>query len=228
MWQIISSDYDTQASFYGVKKACEPLHVQLDVSDYSVSVVNTTMVAQPGLTITANVFSLDNKPLLHHEERKDAAGNAVTAGFKLDLAPLMLKDVILVKLELRNAAGQVISDNLYCLGATGASYRQLTRLPAATLTASATWTRGGDTTRVHVRLQNKGTAVALQNKLTLVNSDGTRILPAYYSDNYVSLLPGDTREIEIEYPASASNGDPRVNLRGWSLAPTVVPMQPQK
>ena len=36
MWQILSSDYDTQASFYGVKKACEPVHVQLDLSNYNV------------------------------------------------------------------------------------------------------------------------------------------------------------------------------------------------
>ena len=41
-WQILSSDYDTQASFYGVKKACEPLHVQLDLSNYQVAIVNTT------------------------------------------------------------------------------------------------------------------------------------------------------------------------------------------
>jgi len=134
-----------------------------------------------------------------------------------------------VKLELRNAAGQLISDNLYWLGATSPLYRQLTRLPTAVVAASATSTRSGDMTRVHVTLQNKGTAAALENKLTLVNaSDGTRILPAYYSDNYVSLLPGETREVEIEYPTSASNGDPRVNLRGWNLAPTVVPMRKQK
>ena len=46
MWQILSSDYDTQASFYGVKKACEPVHVQLDLSDYTVAVVNTTTAPQ--------------------------------------------------------------------------------------------------------------------------------------------------------------------------------------
>ena len=224
MWQIISSDYDTQASFYGVKKACEPVHVQLDLSDFSVAVVNTTTTAQPGVTITANVYSLDNKSLLHQEERKDAGANAVTASFKLDLAPLMVTNVILVKLELRSAAGQLLSDNLYWLGATSTSYRQLTRLPEAMLAASATWTRTGDTTRIHVQLQNKGTAAALENKLTLVNaSDGTRILPAYYSDNYVSLLPGESREVDIEYPASAAKADPQVKLRGWNLAPTRVP-----
>ena len=229
MWQIISSDYDTQASFYGVKKACEPVHVQLDLSDFGVAVVNTTTTAQPGVTIAANVYSLDNKSLVHQEERRDAAANAVTASFKLDLAPLMVKDVILVKLELRNTAGQLLSDNLYWLGATNASYRQLTRLPEAMLAASATWTRSGGTAHVHVQLQNKGTSAALENKLTLVNAtDETRILPAYYSDNYVSLLPGESREVDIEYPASAAKADPQVKLRGWNLAPTRVPITQAK
>lgn len=229
MWQILSSDYDTQASFYGVKKACEPVHVQLDLSTYAVDVVNTTPAAQPAVTITANVYSLDNKPLLHHEERKDAVANSTTTGFDLDLAPLLATDVILVKLELRNAAGQLVSDNLYWLGAKSASYRQLTRLPPAQLATTATSTHGSDNNRIHVQLQNKGTAAALANKLTLVNaSDGSRILPAYYSDNYVSLLPGEVRDLDIEYPASAVTGEPRVNLRGWNLTPTVVPIAEQK
>ncbi len=30
-WQIYSSDYDTQASYYGVKSACEPLHAQMNL-----------------------------------------------------------------------------------------------------------------------------------------------------------------------------------------------------
>ena len=229
MWQILSSDYDTQASFYGVKKACEPLHVQLDLSDYSVAVVNTTTAPNAGVTIIANVYSLDNKSLLHHEERKDAAANSVTAGFKLDLLPLLTTDVVLVKLELRNAAGQLLSENLYWLGAKSAAYRQLNHLPAATVAASATWSRSGATNKIHVQLQNKGTAAALANKLTLVNaSDKSRILPAYYGDNYVSLLPGESRDIEIEYPASAAKGEPQLNLRGWNLATTVVPVTQSK
>ncbi len=221
MWQILSSDYDTQASFYGVKKACEPVHVQLDLSDYNVAVVNTTTVAQPGMSVKATVYSLDNKQLMQHEEKKDVAANDVTAGFKLELGPVMGTNVVLVKLELKNSAGQVVSDNLYWLGATSASYRQLTRLPAETLTTSATWTPG----QIKVHMQNTGGAVALANKLTLVNkAGGVRILPAYYSDNYVSLLPGESREVDIEYPVSAASGEPQVNLRGWTLAPTTVPI----
>jgi hypothetical protein len=236
MWQIISSDYDTQASFYGVKKACEPLHVQLDLSNYNVAVVNTTTVPQPGMTITANVYGLDNKSLLHREEKKDIAANALTPGFALELEPLLIKpdplapkDVVLVKLELRNPAGQIVSDNLYWLGATSVSYRQLTRLPAAILTSSATWSRTGDIGHVHVQLQNTGTAVAIENKLTLINAaDKDRILPAYYSDNYVSLLPGESKAIDIEFPSAAAKGEPQLSLRGWSLAPTTIVIAQQK
>jgi hypothetical protein len=219
MWQILSSDYDTQASFYGVKKACEPLHVQLDLSDYSVAVVNTTTTPQPGMTVTATVYSLDNKQLLQKSDKKDVAANDVTAGFKLELAPVMGANVVLVKLELRDAAGKVLSDNLYWLAASGEFYRQLNKLPAAMVAASATSSGAG---KIRVSLRNSGTAVALANKLTLVNSDGSRILPAYYSDNYVSLLPGETREVEIEYPASSAKGAPQVKLRGWSLGETTV------
>ena len=71
-WQILNSDYDTQSSFYAVKKACEPLHVQLDLSNYDVAVVNTTNDSQPGSVLSASVYSLDNKLLLHKEEKRDA------------------------------------------------------------------------------------------------------------------------------------------------------------
>jgi hypothetical protein len=219
MWQILSSDYDTQSSFYAVKKACEPLHVQLDLSNFNVDMVNTTTTPLPGATITANVYSLDNKSLLQHSEKKDLAANATTPAFKLDLAPLMGASVIFVKLEARDASGQLLSDNLYWLGATSASFRALTHLPNANVSATASRAGSG---KIRVHLQNNGTAAALQNKLTLVNAaDGSRILPAYYSDNYISLLPGESKEVDIEFTGSTSS-EPKVNLRGWNLSSTTV------
>jgi hypothetical protein len=225
-WQILSSDYDTQSSFYGVKKACEPVHVQLDLSNYNVAAVNTTTDPLTGFLIAANVYSLDNKLLLHREEKSNPAADAVTDGFKLELAPLFLaNEVVLVKLELRNSSGRPVSENLYWLGAESSSYRPLNRLPAASLSLTATSTRDGEQVRVRALLRNSGGVVALANKLTLVNlADGSRILPAYYSDNYVSLLPGESREIEIEYPAKLGNGGARLAIRGWNFAQQIVPV----
>jgi Glycosyl hydrolase 2 galactose-binding domain-like/Exo-beta-D-glucosaminidase Ig-fold domain/Glycosyl hydrolases family 2/Concanavalin A-like lectin/glucanases superfamily/Glycosyl hydrolases family 2, TIM barrel domain len=225
MWQILSSDYDTQASFYGTKKACEPVHVQLDLSNNDVDVVNTTIAAQPGLTVTANVYSLDNKLLLHREEKKDLAADAEANAFQLELAPYLKAGIVIVKLELRNAGGQLVSDNLYWLGGTNSQYRQLNHLAAAALTASASSTPTDSTVHVRVQLKNTGNDVALENKLTLLNTNGTRILPAYYSDNYVSLLPGESKEIDIEYPASAATGAAQIAIRGWNATPQKVAVQ---
>jgi hypothetical protein len=229
MWQILSSDYDTQASYYGVKKACEPVHVQLDLSNYDVDLVNTTTAPLEGMTVTANVFSLDNKLLLHREDHADAPADSVTHGFKLDPAPLFANGVVLIKLELRSAAGQLVSENLYWLGADSSAYRQLNRLPPATLSATAISSRRDDAMHVHVQLRNGGNSAALANKLTLLNAaDGSRILPAYFSDNYVSLLPGETREIDIEFPSAAAHGPAQLAIRGWNLAPQIISVAAQK
>jgi hypothetical protein len=222
-WQILTSDYDTQSSFYGVKKACEPVHVQLDLSNYNVAVVNTTNDSRTGLSIAANVYSLDNKLLLHHEEKKDAGADSVADGFKLELAPLLASDgVVLVKLELRSSSGEMVSENFYWLGAESSSYRRLNRLPTSSLSVLAKSIRTGESVRVRVDLHNTGTVVSLADKLTLLNTDGSRILPAYYTDNYVSLLPGETREIEIEYPVKSANGAAQVAIRGWNIAKQTV------
>ncbi len=224
-WQILNHDYDTQSSFYAVKEACEPLHIQLDLSSYSVQVVNTTADPRPKVSVVADVYSLENKLLLHREEKHDAPPDNVADGFTLQLAPLLSSDeVVLVNLELKNDSGEILSRNFYWLGAENRSYRSLNRLAAATLSATAkTGAKAGDSIHLQVELRNTGSVVALQNKLTLLNaSDGSRILPAYYSDNYVSLLPGQTRNIEIEYPASAATGPAQISLRGWNLVTQTI------
>jgi hypothetical protein len=43
-------------------------------------------------------------------------------------------------------------------------------------------------------------------------------------NNYVSLLPGESRDIEIEYPAKSANGPAQLTLRGWNLAKQIVPI----
>jgi hypothetical protein len=219
VWQIMSHDYDTQASFYAVKKACEPIHVQLDLSNYQVNVVNTTTMALSGLLVTADIYTLQGERVAHAEEHKDIAADVEANSVKLDLGRFLQKGMALVKLELRDSGGRLLSDNFYWLGAESSSYRELNHLPAATLSGTASSMESGGNIRIHVQLKNTGNVPALADKLTLVNaSNGERILPAYLSDNYVSLLAGEARDIEIEYPASAAKSAPQLTVRGWNLS----------
>jgi Glycosyl hydrolase 2 galactose-binding domain-like/Exo-beta-D-glucosaminidase Ig-fold domain/Concanavalin A-like lectin/glucanases superfamily/Glycosyl hydrolases family 2 len=223
-WQILSSDYDTQASYYGVKKACEPVHVQLDLSSYQVEVANTTAVPVPNASVSARVYSLENKLLFENSRTLQVSPNALTLGFKLELAPFLSSGMVFVRLVLSGESGKPISENLYWLGGEP-PYRFLNQLRPATVSASASSTRDGDEVKIRVQLKNGGVSAALENKLTLESaSGGARILPAYYSDNYVSLLPGETQEVQIAYPASAAQGPARLAIRGWNLSPTTIPI----
>ncbi len=88
MWEVLSSDYDTQSSFYGEMKACEPLHIQLDLASDDVEVVNTTTSAPGPLKATADVYSLTNQLLLHREASVSVGVNAETPAMHLELISL--------------------------------------------------------------------------------------------------------------------------------------------
>jgi Exo-beta-D-glucosaminidase Ig-fold domain len=221
-WQILSSDYDTQASFYGVKKASETVHVQLDPSNYAVEVANSLPDTKRGLTAHAGVYSLEDKLLTEHEEKKDAA-SGTTEFFTLDLAPFLKENVALVKLELRDPAGKLVSDNFYWMGGTSADYRKLNRLGEAQVKTTVRTGIEGDEARVKIVLENTGNKAAIELKLTLLEADGkTRVLPAYYSDNYVSLLPGEKKEIVVGCSRAAAAGGVNIGLRGWNLEARVA------
>ncbi|MEE3627593.1 LamG-like jellyroll fold domain-containing protein [Nitrospirillum sp. BR 11752] len=221
-WQIMSHDYDTHGAFYGVQKAAEPLHVQLDAPDDGITVVNNTREAKKGLTIRARVLTVAGQVISDQTQKIDAPADAVAHARKLDLAAaIQANGLVLVALDLSDAAG-TLSQNVYWRVADEAATRHLNDLAPQPVALSTRTERAGDEIKVHVTLTNTGGAASLMNKLTLQNADGSRLLPAYASDNYVSLLPGDRREVTIAYPAALAQGQPKVALRGWNTQPATA------
>jgi hypothetical protein len=82
---------------------------------------------------------------------------------------------------------------------------------------TATTTAGNNEVRIDLR--NTGQVAAIENKLTLLRADGSQVLPAYYSDNYVSLLPGEERQVTISIPESERGSGLRLQIRGWNVTP---------
>jgi len=222
-WQIFSSDYDTHASFYGVKKASEPVHVQMNLPDGKVVLVNNRLTDLPGTTVTARVVDLTGKTLVERKATIAARHEAANDAFTLDLPTLTANGMVLVSLKATDAGGNALSNNLYWQGANDAAYRGLTSLAPVTLTTTIASQPIGDETEVRVMLANTTATPAIETKLTVMNADGTQVLPAYFSDNYVSLLGGESRSVTIRYPSSKAK-DARITLRGWNVAPAAEPV----
>lgn len=217
-WQIYSWDYDTHAAYYGARRAAEPLHIQLNLPDNVLAVVNSTREDRAGLTASVRVTDLAGRTLFARTDTVAAAANRVANLPAVPLADLFEKNpMVLVRLELRDSADALVSENFYWRGKDEAAYRALTAMPVVPLavTLSRPQIDGADKV-VQVTLRNASATPALAAKLTLVDAKGERILPAFYSDNYASLMPGETRAITIRYPATRS-GTPEVTLRGWNV-----------
>lgn len=65
-------------------------------------------------------------------------------------------------------------------------------------------------------------------KLTLVDDLGNRILPAYYGDNYISLLAGESSTVVIQIPSGSLKAATRmhVGVRGWNVVQQTVDVLP--
>ncbi|MBV8971771.1 MAG: beta galactosidase jelly roll domain-containing protein [Sphingomonadaceae bacterium] len=219
MWQIISHDTDTAAPFYAFKNAAEPVHVQLTLPDHRLQIVNNRQVPVAATTCVS-VTTLANIPRM-----RQCTAATVAPGQVHDLgdgaaltAQLAVDHALIVALDARDAAGALLSHNLYWLAADDAGWRAIAAMAPQPVTLAVTrGADGGGDGHVAVTLANTGAAPALEAKLTLLDAAGARILPAYYSDNYVSLLPGERRTIDVAFPAGKRPA--AIALRGWNVVP---------
>ncbi|MBE7216873.1 MAG: glycoside hydrolase family 2 [Caulobacteraceae bacterium] len=224
VWQIYNSDYDTSASYYGALHAAEPVHVQLDLPADTVTVADTTLQPVTG-EVRAQVFALDGRRLLDQRRPVSVAADATATGDPLPVQSMTAAGPVLVKLELTGRDGALLSQNLYWRARSDADYRRLNDLPrvAVTVEAHARPAAEAGERVVDVRLSNPSATPVLAVKLTLQDTGGARVLPAYYADNYVSLLPGEARALTVRYPAAASAT--QLGVRGWNATEAQVPIR---
>jgi hypothetical protein len=149
----------------------------------------------------------------------NAAASAVT-----NLGPVAFSATVtnlnFLKLDLRDAQGKVISSNFYWHKLANLDdLTGLNNLPAVTLNAQAQSAEAGGTRTVTVTLTNPSKNIALMAHLQLRRKSGDRVLPVSYSDNYVSLVPGDSKTITIQADTSQFNGeDALVVVDGWNVS----------
>ncbi len=136
--------------------------------------------------------------------------------------PSGLKDlspVHFVKLELLDAAGKVISDNFYWHETKPDDFTALDQIADVTLDSRIVRHDAAGKILLEVTLTNATKAIAVMAHVQLRNQrTNARVLPVYYSENYLSLLPGESRTITIEAAAKDLGADePLVMLDGWNV-----------
>jgi hypothetical protein len=222
VWQIYHYDLEPNAAFFAVKRACEPVHIQLnDVGYGTVQVINNLPSALTGAHAKVVLYNLDgSSPYLYNYDVTAASSAATNVGTITWPAALSL--VHFVKLELRDTDGKLISDNFYWRASAPKSddLTALDSLPVMTLDVQVERRDGDGKVFLDVTLKNPGPQVALMAHLQLHRgASSQRVLPAYYTGNYISLAPGEVKTVTIESAASDLKAEkPVVLIDGWNIA----------
>lgn len=218
VWQTYDYYLDPTAAYFGAKNANEPLHVQWNPLNDAVEVVNYHAGDASGLTVTARILGLNGEVLREDRAGLDSKEDSVTVPLKLEI-PGQLPPVYFIRLELRKG-GALVSSNLYWRSSAGDDFTALRALPRVRLESSTRSRREGDAWLLETTLRNPERVPAILTRLTVVRAkSGDRILPALYSDNYVTLMPGESVSIRTEVEEADCRGEaPAVRVDGYNVA----------
>ncbi len=218
VWQTYDYYFEPTAAYFAIKKASEPLHIQWNPATDEVEVVNYSAGTHKGLTAKVQVLNMDASVAWEKETVVDSNEDTTEKCIKLEF-PENLSKVHFIKMTLTED-GNVISDNFYHRSLEENNYQDLQQLPKVALESATTVDKNADGTWSAVSvIENKTSAPALMIRLNVVgDKDGQQILPVFYSDNYFSLLPGEKKEIRMNWKDEDTRGNEgKVLITGYNV-----------
>ncbi len=254
IWHLYDSYLRPGGSYFGAKKACEPLHVQFSYDDRSVVVVNSYYRAFPRMRVKARVLDIDLKEMFTRTATADIGEDSATRVFTLP-EPAGLSTTYFVELGLADETGKDVSRNFYWLSTrpetpdwdrstwyytpteSFADLTGLAALPPTRLSVAASSAQHGERGTARVRVENPGRTLAFGVHLTLVKTQPGRdegeaaaaeVLPVLWEDNYFPLMPGETRELTVTWRArDVGKATLTVTADGWNAARATAALRMQ-
>lgn len=213
VWQTYDYYLEPTAAYFGVKHACEPLHVQWNPVSNCVEIVNRSAGHQEG-TVKASIVNL-NGETVWEQVQGYVCDEDMTLEMMQAKVPESIAGAYFLRLKLMDDKGVLKSMNDYVNTTIENDRKSLHDLRQANVTAV--------TNGKSITITNNGNVPAVMLRLNLKGDDGEQILPVIYSDNYLHLMPGESRTIDIEWKNEDARGcKPIVEISGTNVGLSVV------
>lgn len=213
---------DPNACLFGLRKGSEMLHIMCNPVTKWTMIVNNGFSPVGDLMLVAKYYDMDgNESILTQEIAYIEASDAKKIiPLKTVLEKKISDEGGFLYLQLLDRKGKLLTDNFYWYPDANGNYTGLNKMKKAAISVSTKSVGNG---KMEVSISNpKGSPVAFFNRISLVNpKTGERILPAFYSDNYISVVPGDTKTITIEY-SDKTGFTPNVDVYGWNTEDKLI------
>ncbi len=214
-------------AYAGVKQGFEPLHIQYSYDDSTIMVVNDLYKGFKNLKVSAKVLNLDMTEKYSKITNLSIDEDIVMTAFTLPLNLKDLSETYFLSLKLEDESSHLISSNFYWLSTkhdTVASFSTLMELPTTKIVAEGKFADNGAHSTVKVKISNPTDQLAFFINPKILNGlHGDELLPAYWSAKYFSLLPNETREINVVFDKKDLKGnEPCLLLEGWNTDPVEI------
>ena len=236
IWHLYDYYLRPGGGYFGAKRAMEALHPLYSYDDHAVYVVNSRYTNAGGLKLSTRVYNLDASEKFSQDSALDVTSDSTNKVLTLPEIQELSATYFLV-LRLTDAGGREVGSNFYWLSTKPekidwqntnwyttptsefADCSALSSLPKVKLKVVSRHSRNGDESQTQVSLENPGKSVAFFVRLKVTKgAGGPEILPVIWQDNYVSLLPGERRDISASYrTAELGTAKPQVEVSGWNL-----------
>jgi len=215
---------DPNAGLYGLHSGSEPLHIMYNPVDSMVMVANNTFRYHRDMMMVIQVYDMAGKDSTLTQVFSEIGPTLVRPYVPIGrtIKALTKEKGAFLRLRLLDLNQQPLSENIYWLPDAKGNHSGLQQLAKASVQLSARQLAPG---RVEVTLANPaGGPMAFFNRISLVDATTkTRMLPVFYSDNYLSVPPGEKKTVTVEY--TPTTNAPLVSLEGWNVPEQLTPIQ---
>ncbi|HLV87487.1 MAG TPA: glycoside hydrolase family 2 protein [Candidatus Sulfotelmatobacter sp.] len=236
IWHLYDYYLRPGGGYFGAKRATEALHPLYGYDDHSIWVVSSQYEDAKALKLTTKIYNLDMTEKFSQENTLDAPADSTAKIFAIpDLEGL--SPTYFLALHLHDSAGKLVGSNFYWLStkpetmdwaktnwwmtptASYADFTAISQLPKVKLTESSHTEIHGEEATTHVTLANPSKSLAFFVRLKVDKGPkGEEVLPVVWEDNYISLLPGEKREITAKYRAKElGSAKASVEVSGWNV-----------
>ena len=216
------------ASLYHTQNALEPLHPQFDYLKNTVSVYNDYYQSFKGYKVLAEVYDIKSRKVWQKSAVVDIPEDGVVNDvFKIDF-PEELSQVHFIKLRLLDDKGKQVGSNFYwrsrdeyegaktLTGPATSGFESIDQLPEVKLSAKYKTRTENGSYFIDVELKNASRNIAFFTQIQFLGADNKPVRPSFYTDNFFSLLPGESYKITIDTSINKISENSLV-IKGWNI-----------
>lgn len=217
---------DQNACFYGLKNGSASLHAMYNPVDGMVNLVNNSFEQVRNHLLKVKIYDMDGKEHLISQllVEIDASSSKKSFAIKKEIDRFSKEKGAFLLLQLEDMDKNVVDQNVYWVPDANQEYSGLKTLANVNLQAKASRDANG---KIVLNLENAvGNNLSFFNRIALVNAQTKeRVLPVFYTENYVTVLPGEKKQIKMEY-STQSDTKLAVEIKGWNGTAYYVNIQP--